>query len=183
MTPELLNGLIGAGGALSGALLGGLLTFGGVVYQQNRQTRQAVETRRRDITEQAIEAIFGQLQRLRHLTENSPSQFVDWDSAIDECLTEIYLKAQRISDKEIRKSLEAAVASAFGSSPAFRAPRDRASSDRHLIICMVNEVQELLSTFLRGDPLPTGQPHLRRARRITEKSARLWAAALRPVDE
>jgi hypothetical protein len=183
VSPEIAVGLIGAGGALSGALLGGLLTFAGVVYQQNRQNRQAAETRRRDISEQAVEAIFEQLQKLLHLTEERQSRLFVWDTAASAHLNEIYLTAQRISDKEIRESIEAAVAWGFGSSPTFRDPRERAASDSQLITWMVNEVQELLSAFLRGDPLPTDQPKLRRARRLREESERMWAAALRPVDE
>jgi hypothetical protein len=153
MTPEVLVGLIGAGGALGGALCGGLSTFAGVVYQQKRQAAQAAEERHTEMAHQAVDGIMTQVQELRKLAR-AQSKYA-WTPTMEELVEAIRHASLRVPHEPLRDLIDAACEWRFGAN-TFRPGKlakitDTAPARIELIGL---ELQKCLGAYLRGEDLP-----------------------------
>ncbi|MEV2277850.1 hypothetical protein AB0I72_19920 [Nocardiopsis sp. NPDC049922] len=167
MTPEVLVGLIGAGGALSGALVGGFATFAGVVYQQNRQAEQAAEERRAEMAHHAIDTIITQTWGLKKLLPEWSFKEFEWSPEMDACVDTIRMAALRLPQKDLREPIEAACSYLFGGTPHAHAASP-SIPDRPAIRVRetAEEIQRRLGAHLRGEPL---EPLDGRLRMMLEK--------------
>jgi hypothetical protein len=171
VTPELLNGLIGAGGAL----LGGLATFAGVVYQQHRQAKQVAGEQQSEFARQAIDTILTQTTELRRLAwaKVREGKFV-WTLDMSECVDATLMASLRIPDKELREIIEASCRIHFGA-VSTSTLREIPSTDPPPVRIMVTtqQVHEQLVAYLRGEPRgpimgPLGK-HLERKRKLDQQ--------------
>ena len=150
MTPELLNGLIGAGGAL----FGGLATFAGVVYQQHRQAKQVAGEQQSELARQAIDMILAQTTELRRLAwaQDQGENFV-WTPEMRACVDATLMASLRIPEKGIREIIAAACALQFGADKNWGFPEIQATNGPQLLILvMTQQVHEQIASYLRKEP-------------------------------
>jgi hypothetical protein len=154
VTPEIAVGLIGAGGALSGALVGGLATFAGVVYQQKRQAAHARDERRTEMAHQAVDIALHQTQELKRLAWPTEKENFQWNQEMGDCLEAIRLALLRIPDKGIRDTFEAACTFQFGASSKMRGELAGVDEPAVRMVVMTGQAQDMLGAYLRGEPVP-----------------------------
>lgn len=155
MTPEIAVGLIGLGGALGGAFIGGLATFAGVVYQQNRYDKHVSGERQTTMTHQAIDVIMDQTWELKKLAVGSSDKQFEWTNDMAECVEAIRLAALRLPEKHLREPIEAACLYKFGASRTFKNDRIQGPPQPAARVAMMaGQVQERLGAYLRGEPIP-----------------------------
>lgn len=165
MTPEIAVGLIGMGGALGGALLGGAATFAGVVYQQRHSATRADKERRTEMAMQAVDVILHQTQELKKLAwPPKDEEELTWTPQMGECVEVIRLAALRIPDKNIREHLEAACTFKFGASSKLQGDLS-AGVDAPAVRMVVtaDEAQLMLGAYLRGEAIPQPEGFLGKA--------------------
>jgi hypothetical protein len=155
MELEIAVGLIGVGGALGGSLLGGLSTFLGVVYQQQRQAKQTILERQTEMTHQAIDSIMVQVQELRRLAWERPKAF-KWTAEMGACVEAIRLASLRLPQAGLREPIEAACNYQFGASKSLRGDMTSMVGDPAVrVVAMTSQVQQRLGSYLRGEsPAP-----------------------------
>ncbi|QUX27879.1 hypothetical protein KGD83_21745 [Nocardiopsis akebiae] len=163
MTPEILVGLIGAGGALSGALLGGLATFSGVVYQQKRQAKQMTHQRQTEMAHQAIDNILRQTQEVKNLAISQGEDF-HWTPKMDEQVDTILLWLIRIPHADLREVIEAICTFKLGAHPELQGELSSTFNRPDFrVMLSIYEIQDFLGRYLRGEPIPQPKGILKEA--------------------
>lgn len=170
MTPEIAVGLIGMGGALGGALLGGTATFAGVVYQQKHSAKRSDEERRTEMATQAADTILHQTQKLKELAwpTRGEEEFT-WTQEMSASVETIRLASLRIPHKNIREPLEAACTFKFGASSKLRGDLSGVDDPSVRVVVTAGEVQLMLGAYLRGESVPSPEGSLGRALAAEEK--------------
>lgn len=149
-----MAGLIG----LLGAVVGASAAFSGVVYQQRRQADMTRRERRDALAEKAVDTLIQQLEKVRQLAwslesdEGGTPPFERLEAFADHLAT-ISLASLRLPAKELRESIQAAVAIGFGHERSFQ--EHIGLEPRALLIAtMAREAQACLGAFLRQEAIP-----------------------------
>ncbi|MET9783609.1 hypothetical protein [Nocardiopsis alba] len=152
MTPEIAVGLIGMGGALGGALLGGAATFAGVVYQQQRQAQLTFAQRQTEITDRALEDVVTQAQELKRLALAQPHTDFEWTPQMGECVEAIRVSTLRVPYKELRETIDAACMWQFGAASEITGGEQGfAEMPGVKVVVMSSQLQQVVGAYLRDD--------------------------------
>ncbi|MFI6606865.1 hypothetical protein [Streptomyces sp. NPDC050507] len=158
MEAEVLAGLIGFGGAVFGAVIGGGTSLIATKLTLNHQRDQTSETRLQELGHAATETAMSELIQLgqflgsirgaeveAHVEDNRP-----WITTAGDHLKNVELAVARIPDRKVRDRVKI---------PLDLAYRYRASGSRHFFAVrwvgeMANDMIDVLSANLRRDKMP-----------------------------
>lgn len=165
MSETLLVGIIGLGGAVVGALA----AFLGVVYQQRQQARLIDEERRAALSQGAVDSLLVDLEALRDHAWKRPAEeeaapgWGEWVDEMGHILARMRLAIFRLSDRDLRETLQAASLFGFGNEGHLQEAIGLRAG-RLLMMAMCVEAQECLGCYLRREPIPTTEflPQARR---------------------
>ncbi|MFF8015522.1 hypothetical protein [Streptomyces sp. NPDC007929] len=154
MQPEVLSGLIGFGGAL----VGGASSFGGVWLTLSHQRKQARESRLLEIGQEAADKALNELITLGEFLESvrgevaamRTDESAEYLDTVFGHMERVQRAVARIPDRELRTRMRDLLS-------VMR--KFRAAGVRHLFAVswlaeLADELTELLSAYIRSDPLP-----------------------------
>ncbi|MFF6992997.1 hypothetical protein [Streptomyces sp. NPDC010273] len=154
MQPEMLSGLIGFGGAL----VGGAASLGGVWLTLSHQRKLAREARLAEVGQEAADKALNELIALGEFLESvrgevaamRTDESAEYLDTVFGHMERVQRAVARIPDQELRTRMRDLL---------FVMRKYRAAGARHLFAVswlaeLADELTELLSAYIRADPLP-----------------------------